>query len=219
MMQFGPEWAIWTWLVIVAVSIVAAVVVRLSFRRTLAALAPHHVAAAAVVGVITWSLLTLLPNTIQTVMATYAGIVSAPNQGLHQAFAAGQVAAIVAGVLAVLGLLRRAAWAVALAAGVCLASIGTSAIALINWIGLIGDMEAVPGSEWIVVQFALQPAPAVAGLLLLAWPFVDGSLGPTRFGVTDRRAAGTVEGIVDADSEEAVGVEWPDWSPPASDQR
>ena len=210
-MQFGPEWAIWPWLVIVMVAIVAAVLVRLSPRPMLSALRPHHVAAAAIVGVLAWGALLQLPNIVQTVLMTYAGIDDAPNQGLHQAFAAGQAATVVAGAFAVVGLTTRRAWAVPLAVGVCAASLGTSIMGFINWIGLLGDYGGAPGTEWLIVQFALQPAPAIVGLVLLAWPFFDGSVRPAPADVPHHTRPHDDDGIVDAESEEAVDVEWPEW--------
>ena len=210
-MQFGPDWAIWSWLAIDVVSIVAAILVRLSSRPMLSVLQPHHVAAAAIVGVITWGHLLQLPNTVQTVFATYAGIANAPNQGLHRAFAAGQAAAVITGALAVIGLVRRRGWAVPLAAGACLAALATATIGLVNWFGIIGENGTMPGTEWLIVQFALQPAPAVAGIVLLAWPFIDGSVRPTPADGGPRTPAR--DGIVHAEPEEAVGVEWPDWRP------
>jgi hypothetical protein len=214
---YGPEWQLWIWIAVVGLLVLGAVVVAAIGRSRFATLAPQHIAAATLIGLLTWALLQQLPSMILTLTGTYAGIDSAPSKAVHQAFVALHALVAVGGVLAALGLLRRHAWAVVLGIAVCAASIGTSLITIGNFFESMDGFGGIaPEFTWFWISVLLQPVPAIVGLVLLLWPFAAGTLRPLR---TERdRERRRADGIVDADSEEAVGVEWPEWSRTAHDR-
>lgn len=214
--SFGAEWQIWSLVAIVGITIAAAVLVHLSGRRTLPVLPLPHVAAAALVGVLSWDGLLNLPNIITTFDLTYAGIANAPEMGAYQAFVAASTVYVVAGAVAVFGLLRRQAWAVVLGIGICVARLAMAGIGVTQMLSLASEGMA-PEFAWFAITVGLHAVPAVAAIVLLAWPFTRGA---------DRSEADIAnlererrDGIVDAASTDADGVEWPDWSPPAPVRR
>ncbi len=175
--QFGPEWMLWLWMGVAVASVFGAILVARSSRPRLSRLSVEHIAAAAIIGVVGWEAAVRVPETIVTVTSGYAGIEGARGQGTYEAFAATLVGSVIGAVVAIVGLLRRRAWAVVLGLGVALARVGTVAIGVSNMLSLTASD---PQFAWWSVQVAAGAVPALAAIVLLVLPFMRGTVRPVQ---------------------------------------
>lgn len=117
-----------------------------------------------------------MPGVVNSVVTAFAGIDSAPNQAAYQTFAVANVAVVVAAAVAVTGVVARWIAASVLAVGVCAARVATALIGLGQMFALTGQLSGGgdPQLGWLALSVVLQAVPAVAAIVLLAWPFARG---------------------------------------------
>ena len=203
------DWLLWAWVVVVAGGIVAAIATRLLRPTSLPHLPLRHVAAAALIGSIGWMALMSLPSTLLQFTSSVGQIATASDSPPYLPYTVAAIAMIAASAIAVLGILRRKPWGIVLGAGMAVAHVGTSVLGTIAWLSF---MDQVSGDEGNLIVYAgtyvLGAVPALVAIALLLWP----ARGRALRSAGDREAA---DGIIDADSEAAREIDWPDWNAPA----
>jgi hypothetical protein len=169
-------WTAWTFAITVGLSVLAAgwtARVRPEPRPTLPLM---HVAGAALVGVIGWEALHMLPGTITGLFLATAGIPEPRGAEEAQAFAAASVLFVVASALAIVGILRRRPWGIVLGIGVAVARVAVGISVLFQWLALsgnvVGDDNYLPTALSIIGMSLVPPVVAIA---LLAWPLLSRS--------------------------------------------
>lgn len=169
-------WTAWTFAITVGLSVLAAgwtARVRPEPRPNLPLM---HVAGAALIGVIGWEALHMLPGTITGLFLATAGIPEPRGADEAQAFAAASVLLVVASALAIVGILRRRPWGIVLGIGVAVARVAVGSTALVQWLALsaevVGDANYLPTALSIV---GMSLVPPVVAIVLLAWPLLPRS--------------------------------------------
>jgi hypothetical protein len=196
-----PDWYAWASGGLMAIAIVAAIVVAARRPAALTSLPLQHIAAAAIIGVFGWEASINLPQQVLSFFSATAGIPEVSGIRNFQILVAAQIAFVAATLAAVVGILRRQPWGIALGIGVSAARVAMAAMGIVSTLSIIGD-SADPQLAWFVVTAGLQGLPALAAIVLLAWPLVRGETGHAA-------AASTPDGIVELDPDLELG-DWPD---------
>jgi hypothetical protein len=205
------DWILWAWVAVVAAAVLAAVVARRVRPGSLPHLPIRHVAGATLVAAIGWQALVNLPGTVLQFFSVFAGIEGPTGESAYQAFVVTAWVFVAASAVSAVAILRRRPWGAVLGIGVCVADIGNSLIGIAAMLSLMGDLGNDPNLAWYMIDFALSPAPAVVGIVLLAGPL----FGRDPATVATGEHAGEVrDGIIDVESDGASAVEWPDWNAP-----
>jgi hypothetical protein len=185
---------VWATIIYVALTIGAAVAIAWLWGGQRPVLPLQHVAAAAVIGVIGWEALVNIPSFLAAYQGTYAGIQDAPNQGLHLAFVVAGVAYVACAAGAIVGLLARRLWGVGLGVGVSIGRIITAVSGIRQMLGFADQFAGGDPYLWYMsLTVGAGAIPALAAIVLLAWPFVTGR------GAGVARDAVEVEGIEGSD--------------------
>ena len=189
-----PDWYAWVFGGLMVLAIGAAVGVGARRSTPFASLPFQHVAAAAIVGVLGWEASIILPQQLVSFSSVTAGISDPAGIRNYQLVMAAQVAFVAASVAAMIGILRRYPWGTALGIGVSGTRVGIATLGIANTLSVTGEFGE-QGSElaWYVVTAALQGVPAVAAMVLLAWPFWRGE--------ADRAAGSMPDDIEEIDTE------------------
>ena len=173
--MYTEEWHAWAFVAVVALSLFAALAIRLRGRRVFTVLPAAHVAAAALIALFAWEALPNLPELVRIYSGLTAGLDDVPGTTARQAYLAASVAFVAGSALAAAGLLRRQPWAVGLGAGMSVARIGLVALVWANFIGT-ADLADLPDGVLVdfVVRSVVQAVPPIVALVLLAWPLIAG---------------------------------------------
>jgi hypothetical protein len=122
---------------------------------------------------------------------------------------------VAASAVAVVAILRRRPWGSVLGIGLCVAHIGTSLVGIASMLSLMANMGGDPNLTWYTISFALSAVPAIVGIMLLARPLIGSDPAPTvATGYGEHADSEVRDGIIDAESDGAPAVEWPDWNAP-----
>lgn len=163
-------WPVVVWAGALLLTIVAAGVTAASGRAPLAALPSFHVAGATLVGLFGWQTLTNLPGLIKGYWELTAGLGDVDGIEPQQIFVVGQIVFVIACALALYGILRRARWGAVLGIGLAATQIiWFVSIMIHNW----SMYDSMPGDVMLNIMlgaFGAQVAPALAAMVLLAWP-------------------------------------------------
>lgn len=210
------DWILWAWVAVVVAALLAAVLARRLRPRPLPAVPLQHVAGATLVAVIGWQALVNLPGTVLQYFTTFAGIGVPTGESAYEAFVAAACVFVAASAVAVVAILRRRPWGAVLGIGLCVAHIGTSLVGIASMLSLMGNMGGDPNLTWYTISFAFSAVPAVVGIVLLARPLIGSEHAPPAVAAGYRGDPDSEvrDGIIDADSEAAGAVEWPDWNAP-----
>jgi hypothetical protein len=209
------DWILWAWVAVVAAAVLASVLARRLRPALLPILPLRHVAGATQVAVIGWQALLNLPGAVLQFFSAFAGIEGPTGESAYEAFVVAACVFVAASAVAVVAILRRRPWGAVLGIGVCVAHIGTSLLGVANMLSVIGDFGDDPNMRWYVITFALSAIPAVVGIVLLALPLFGQDRAPAAVAAYRGDPDSEVrDGIIDADSEAAGAVEWPDWKSP-----
>jgi len=209
------DWILWAWVAVVAAAVLASVLARRLRPALLPILPLRHVAGATLVAVIGWQALLNLPGTVLQYFTTFAGIGVPTGESAYEAFVAAACVFVAASAVAVVAILRQRPWGAVLGIGLCVAHIGTSLVGIASMLSLMGNLGGDPNLIWYMISYAFSPLPAIVGIVLLAVPLIGQDHAPTV--VTGYRGdpdSEVREGIIDADSDGASAVEWPDWNSP-----
>jgi hypothetical protein len=205
---------LWAWVAVVAGAVLAAVVARRFRPGLLPSLPLRHVAGATLVAVIGWQALLSLPGSVLQLFSAFAGIHGPTGESAYEAFVAAGGVFVAASPVAVVAILRRRPWGAVLGIGICVAHIGTSLLGAVGMLSLMGEI-ADPNLIWYALSFGLSAVPAIVGIVLLAGPLFDQDPAPfVAAGYRGDPDSEERDGIIDADSEAARAIEWPDWSAP-----
>ncbi len=208
------DWLLWAWVAVVAAGLVAALIAGWARPGRLPTLSLPHVAAATLIAVLGWQALLFLPSTVLQFLSV-SEIGGPTGQSANQAWVAAACVHIAAAVVAVVAILQRRFWAIVLGLGVAVANLGINAISTASMLGFV---EEFPSSDPTFLVYAAMSAlgavPALVAIVLLLSPMARGR--PRRSsGYRGDPASEREEGIIDADSDAAGDVEWPEWNAPA----
>lgn len=162
-----------------AASTAAALVAGLLATRIrgdwLADLMPAHAAASALIALFGWEVLIYLPGTLQSYLATVAGIANPSGVADQQAFVVASAAFAAAAVAAVMGILRRRPWGIVLGIGLAVARTAMSLAAAVSLLSFAESFAPDQFGQLLATTLAQNAVPALAAIGLLLWPFRRGS--------------------------------------------
>jgi hypothetical protein len=200
---------LWGWIALVAGGIVAAVVTRLLWPTGMSELHLRHVAGATLIGVVGWMALLWLPSTLIQLTSPISRLPDAGGTSPYGPYVLAAIAVVVGSAVAVIGILRRKRWGTVLGVGMAAAYVGTSILGAVGWLAVMGQATGYGGILMVYgAVYLLGAVPALVAIALLLWP----ARGRASTPAGDREAA---DGIIDADSEAARGIDWPEWNAPA----
>jgi hypothetical protein len=182
-------WQAWGFAVAVGVAIAAAIVARVLLPGALERLPIEHVAAAAIIGVAGWEAAIQLPGNLISFLSIGAGLgefIVTPLQVYVLAASLSTIAMF----LAVIAILRRQIWGVALGVGVGLVQVAMSAVGVVSLLGMTAQGMPEDQLLWLLVSVGLRAVPGIVAVALL--------LRPLRRPV---RPVAVVDGITDVDAD------------------
>ncbi len=163
-------WPVYLWAGALLLSILAASVTAASGRAPLAVLTPAQVAGATLVGLFGWQTLTNVPGLIKGYWDLTAGLGNVDGIEPQQVFVVGQIVFMIACAVAVYAILRRARWGTVLGIGLAATQIiWFVSIVIHNW-SMYDSMPVEVMLDIMLGAFGAQVAPALAAMVLLAWP-------------------------------------------------
>jgi len=173
------QWPMFIWAGAVALAVVAGGLTAAAGRPPRATVPFVHVAGATLVGFFGWLALTHLPGTIMGYWTLTAGLGEVGGIEAQQLYVVGQIVFVVAAALAIAGILRRAQWGAVLGIGLALAQLIWHLAILYETWSLYGDsMGDGTYLDLALTLIGAQAGPALAAVVLLAWPFVRRGEGP-----------------------------------------
>ena len=209
-------WLLWAWVALVAAGLAAAMIARVVQPGTRPTLPLRHVAAATLVAVLGWQALLMLPSTVLQFASLSPEIGGPTDQSANQAWMAAAIVHIVAALIAVVAILRRRPWGTVLGIGVAVANVGINAIGTISMLGFVDEFSQTDITFRVYAATnALSAVPALAAIVLLLAPLLRRRAGHSERGRRGDTASELEDGIIDADSQAAQDVEWPEWDAPA----
>jgi hypothetical protein len=182
-------WQAWGFAAAVGVAIAAAIVARVLLPGALERLPIEHVAAAAIIGVAGWEAAIQLPGNLISFLSIGAGLgefIVTPLQVYVLAASLSTIAMFVA----VIAILRRQIWGVALGVGVGLVQVAMSAVGVVSLLGMTAQGMREDQLLWLLVSVGLRAVPGIVAVALL--------LRPLRRPV---RPVAVVDGITDVDAD------------------
>jgi hypothetical protein len=182
-------WQAWGFAAAVGVAIAAAIVARVLLPGALERLPIEHVAAAAIIGVVGWEAAIQLPGNLISFLSIGAGLggfIVTPLQVYVVAASLSTIAMFVA----VVAILRRQIWGVALGVGVGLVQVAMSAVGVVSLLGMTAQGMPEDQLLWLLVSVGLRAVPGIVAVALL--------LRPLRRPV---RPVAVVDGITDVDAD------------------
>ena len=183
------DWQAWGFAAAVGVAIAAAIVARVLLPGALERLPIEHVAAAAIIGVVGWEAAIQLPGNLISFLSIGAGLgtfIVTPLQVYVFAASLSTIAMLVA----VIAILRRQIWGVALGVGVGLVQVAMSAVGVVSLLGMTAQGMPEDQLLWLLVSVGLRAVPGIVAVALLLRPL--------------RRPVGhvaVVDGITDVDAD------------------
>lgn len=183
------DWQAWGFAAAVGVAIAAAIVARVLLPGALERLPIEHVAAAAIIGVVGWEAAIQLPGNLISFLSIGAGLgtfIVTPLQVYVFAASLSTIAMFVA----VIAILRRQIWGVALGVGVGLVQVAMSAVGVVSLLGMTAQGMPEDQLLWLLVSVGLRAVPGIVAVALLLRPL--------------RRPVGhvaVVDGITDVDAD------------------
>ena len=183
------DWQAWGFAAAVGVAIAAAIVARVLLPGALERLPIEHVAAAAIIGVVGWEAAIQLPGNFISFLSIGAGLgtfIVTPLQVYVFAASLSTIAMFVA----VIAILRRQIWGVALGVGVGLVQVAMSAVGVVSLLGMTAQGMPEDQLLWLLVSVGLRAVPGIVAVALL--------LRPLRRPV---RPVAVVDGITDVDAD------------------
>jgi len=177
------DWPAFVWAGAVALAILAGGLMAAAKRPPRESLPLVHVAGATLIGFFGWLALTHLPGTIMGYWALTAGLPDVDGIEAQQVYVVGQIVFIVAGGLAIVGILRRASWGAVLGIGLAIAQLIWHLAVLYQTLSLYGDSFGDDVYLDLVLSLiGAQAVPALAAVVLLAWPLLKGPEGAPEAG-------------------------------------
>lgn len=177
-----PPWSMtWTTFLtigVIAIAVIAAAWTALNRPRPRPDLPAHHAAAAAIIALVAWDALTLLPGFLDAYLTATAGIGPEDLGGAllgQQSYLIVATAAIVGSVVAIVGILRRRMWGAVLGIGMSAAYVIGSVAGLVNLAILESESVIAPGGGYLAMvapELLLGAVPSVVAIGLLVWPLV-----------------------------------------------
>jgi hypothetical protein len=183
------DWQAWGLAAAVGVAIAAAIVARVLLPGARERLPVEHVAAAAIIGVLAWEAAIQLPGNLISFLSIGAGLgefIVTPLQVYVLAASLSTIAMFVA----VIAILRRQIWGVALGVGVGLVQVAMSAVGVVSLLGMTAQGMPEDQLLWLLVSVGLRAVPGIVAVALL--------LRPLRRPV---RPVAVVDGITDVDAD------------------
>jgi hypothetical protein len=183
------DWQAWGLAAAVGVAIAAAIVARVLLPGARERLPVEHVAAAAIIGVLAWEAAIQLPGNLISFLSIGAGLggfIVTPLQVYVVAASLSTIAMFVA----VVAILRRQIWGVALGVGVGLVQVAMSAVGVVSLLGMTAQGMPEDQLLWLLVSVGLRAVPGIVAVALL--------LRPLRRPV---RPVAVVDGITDVDAD------------------
>lgn len=174
------EWQQWIFAVLVAASVIVALVVRQRLPRLRADLPAYHVAAATIIGLTAWDWLLQLPGTIAEFIGMTAGMDGFQGRSALEVFTAATIVVTIAAVAATIGILRRAPWGIALGIGVCVSFIATQVMGLIVFLDASGGFVDDANVRSYVAFAVGRIVPPIAAIVLLVAPLRSGERSDQR---------------------------------------
>jgi hypothetical protein len=186
-------WQAWGSAAAVGVAIAAAIVARVLLPGALERLPIAHVAAAAIIGVLAWEAAIQLPGNLISFLSIGAGLggfIVTPLQVYVVAASLSTIAMFVA----VVAILRRQIWGVALGVGVGLVQVAMSAVGVVSLLGMTAQGMPEDQLLWLLVSVGLRAVPGIVAVALLLRP-LRRPVGPVAVvdGITDVDADLTIE--------------------------
>jgi hypothetical protein len=159
-------WQAWGSAAAVGVAIAAAIVARVLLPGALERLPIEHVAAAAIIGVAGWEAAIQLPGNLISFLSIGAGLgefIVTPLQVYVLAASLSTIAMF----LAVIAILRRQIWGVALGVGVGLVQVAMSAVGVVSLLGMTAQGMPEDQLLWLLVSVGLRAVPGIVEFALL----------------------------------------------------
>lgn len=168
------EWQQWIFAVLVAASLIVALVVRQRLPEARAELPAYHVAAATIIGLTAWDWLLQLPDSIVQFIGMTAGMNGFLGRSALEVYTAASIVVTIAGVAATVGILRRAPWGIALGIGVCVTYIVSQVMGLIVFLDASGGFVDDANVRSYIAFAVGRIVPPIAAIVLLAAPLRSG---------------------------------------------
>lgn len=175
------EWQQWIFAVLVAASVIVALVVRQRLPQLRADLPAYHVAAATIIGVTAWDWLLQLPGSIAQFIGITAGMDGFQGRSALEVFTAASIVVTIAGVAATIGILRRAPWGIALGIGVCVTYIASQVMGVIVFLDASGGFVDDANVRSYVTFAVGRLVPPLAAIVLLVSALRSGERPDQRF--------------------------------------
>lgn len=217
MIALGLQGALlWGWVAVVVAGVVAALLARRMHPAPLPTLTLRHVAAATLIAILGWQALLTLPSTLLQFSSGSPEMGGSTGQEALQAWVAAACTHVVAAPIAVVAILRRNVWGTVLGIGVAVANIGISVIGTISMLGMAAEYSQADRTFLVYAATnALGAVPALVAIGLLLAPLQRGQARHSGRAPRGDPASEGDDGIIDADSDAARDVEWPEWDVPA----
>lgn len=175
-MATTDQWPMYVWAGAVGLAVVAGAWTATNRRGERPDLPLEHVAGATLVALFGWQMLVQLPGSAFGYWTLTAGLPDLSGARGQQAYLVAQAVFVVAAALAVMGILRRRSWGVALGIGLAAAIVVWRIVTLVTTIGTFGG--AIGGDTYFAIattSIGLEAVPALAAVVMLARPLVSGA--------------------------------------------
>jgi hypothetical protein len=168
----GQQWAMYAWAAAVAIAVLAGIWFATNRGATRRSLPLEHVAAATLLALFGWEMLVALPASTMGLWALTAGLGEARGVEGQQAFVLGQAVFAVATAVAVIGILRRRTWGIALGVGLAAALVVWTVVNTLWLFVTLGTSMSSDMYLGITTSALGRGVPALVAIGLLAWPLV-----------------------------------------------